>query len=143
MFKENSILGTYVRKVDIKSRIIIPSSTGVEEDDVLCLIRENDLAFKIYSYRLIEAKFKRYRRLINAARNSKDELERKNMRDMLALSIMDKVSVDFQNRIVVPKSIIEEYKIDGRVILCGSDDHLKVFPNDESHNAYIKRLQRI
>lgn len=140
MFQTNLLLGIDTRKVDDNRRIIIPKDTGVAEGEMLCLIRENDLAFKICSYKLVEAKLEKYRKLINCSKSSKEELERKNMRDILTLSIMDKVLVDCQNRVRIPKVVMEEYQIADKVILCGSDDHLKVFSCDEKYDKYIKRL---
>ena len=140
MLEEEIILNKEI-SIDNKNRIIIPKEAEPNDGDIVCLIRENDLVFRIQSFNKYSNLLKKYRRLIMSSKDIKSKLEYENLRSLLILSLMGKKEVDSINRIIIPEKVIEEYDLGKKVIVTGGDDHIKVFKNEDTKKEYMLRLQ--
>lgn len=140
MLDEEIILNKEI-SIDNKHRIAIPKEAEPNDGDIVCLIRENDLVFRIQSFNKYSNLLKKYRRLIMSSKDIKSKLEYENLRSLLTLSLMGKKEVDSINRIIIPEKVIEEYDLGKKVIVTGGDDHIKVFKNDDTKKEYMLRLQ--
>ena len=140
MLDEEIILNKEI-SIDNKNRIIIPKEAEPNDGDIVCLIRENDLVFRIQSFNKYNNLLKRYRRLIMSSKDIKSKLDYENLRSLLTLSLMVKKKVDLSNRIIIPEKVIEEYDLGEKVIVTGGYDHIKVFKNDDTKKKYMLRLQ--
>ena len=140
MLEEEIILNKEI-SIDNKNRIVIPKEAKPNYGDIVCLIRENDLVFRIQSFNKYSNLLKNYRRLIMNSKDIKNKLDYENLRSLLILSLMGKKEVDSTNRIIIPEKVIEEYNLGEKVIVTGGDDHIKVFKNEDTKKEYMLRLQ--
>lgn len=141
MLDEEIILNKEIA-IDNKHRLIIPNEAEPSAGDLVCFIRENDLAFRIQSFSKYSSLLKKYRKLIMNAKDLQSKLDYENLRSLLILSLIGKKEVGLGNRIIIPEKIIEEYNIESRVVVIGGDDHIKVFKNENTKNEYILRLKQ-
>ena len=130
------ILGCYERNVDNKGRFIIPYQFNFKEGEEVCLVRENDLALRIYRYEIFKERLEMYNKLINTQYTQ--EIEKN--RDFLATGLISKSELDSQKRILIPSIIRKEYTIIDSLYLTGSSDHIKIFSNNENYKQYRKQL---
>lgn len=140
MLEEEIILNKEI-SIDDRNRIVIPKEAKPNYGDIVCLIRENDLVFRIQSFNKYSNLLKKYRRLIMNSKDIKSKLDYENLRSLLILSLMGKKGVDSTNRIIIPEKVIEEYDLGEKVIVTGGDDHIKVFRNEDTKKEYMLRLQ--
>ena len=140
MLEEEIILNKEI-SIDNKNRIVIPKEAKPNYGDIVCLIRENDLVFRIQSFNKYSNLLKKYRRLIMNSKDIKSKLDYENLRSLLILSLMGKKGVDSTNIIIIPEKVIEEYDLGEKVIVTGGDDHIKVFKNEDTKKEYMLRLQ--
>ena len=140
MLEEEIILNKEI-SIDDRNRIVIPKEAKPNYGDIVCFVRENDLAFRIQSFNKYSNLLKKYRRLIMNSKDIKSKLDYENLRSLLILSLMGKKKVDSTNRIIIPEKVIEEYDLGEKVIVTGGDDHIKVFKNDDTKKEYMLRLQ--
>lgn len=140
MLDEEIILNKEI-SIDNKNRIIIPKEAEPNDGDIVCLIRENDLVFRIQSFNKYSNLLKKYRKLIMNAKDIQSKLDYEKIRSLLTLSLIGKKEVDLSNRIIIPERVIEEYDLGKKVIVTGGDDHIKVFKNEDTKKEYMLRLQ--
>ena len=140
MLDEEIILNKEI-SIDNKHRIAIPKEAEPNAGDIVCFVRENDLAFRIQSFSKYSDLLKKYRKLIMNAKDIQSKLDYEKIRSLLTLSLMGKKEVDSINRIIIPEKVIEEYDLGKKVIVTGGDDHIKVFKNEDTKKEYMLRLQ--
>ena len=140
MLDEEIILNKEI-SIDNKHRIAIPKEAEPNAGDIVCFVRENDLAFRIQSFSKYSDLLKKYRKLIMNAKDIQSELDYEKIRSLLTLSLIGKKEVDLSNRIIIPERVIEEYDLGKKVIVTGGDDHIKVFKNEDTKKEYMLRLQ--
>lgn len=140
MFGANILIGKSIHNMQDKNRIILPKNSMAENEDTLCFIRENELTFSIYNLKTIEEQIKRLEKLKNSS--NIDEINKiEEAINRLTFSIIGKNDVDKQNRVTIPKVVVNEYDLDGQLIFQGSNDHIKVFNNEEKYQEYQKRIE--
>lgn len=128
-----------VRKLNEKNRIIIPDcierNTKINfyhiYKDYLSLYSEEDFYEKLdYLYALKE------KMMINGTDPTKiDRLLFNLETDILGYSY-----VQTQNRLVIPKNIVEAFKLN-KIVLVGCKDHIKLFPNEESYYEFKEKVK--
>lgn len=141
MFGEENLLFQCEARKDNKNRIILPTKTGVETGDHL-VIYKDDYFISIYNILLYEKRIKDLKRIqVNAKKAGKHLLadELKHEIFYICSHIYDNIIVGKSNRIVIPKSCIEEYPLDDTVYLMGEYDHVNVFKNKETYKEYVKK----
>ena len=140
MFGDNILIGKSNHNMQDKNRIILPTDSMAENKDTLCFIRENELTFSIYNLKTIEEQIKRLEKLKNSS--NIDELNKiEEAINRLTFSIIGTKDVDKQNRVTTPKVVVNEYDLDGQLIFQGSNDHIKVFNDEEKYKEYQKRIE--
>lgn len=140
MFGDNILIGKSNHNMQDKNRIILPKNSMAENEDTLCFIRENELTFSIYNLKTIKEQIKRLEKLKNSS--NIDELNKiEEAINRLTFSIIGKNDVDKQNRVTIPKMVVNEYDLDGQLIFQGSNDHIKVFNDEEKYKEYQKRIE--
>ena len=140
MFGDNILIGKSNHNMQDKNRIILPTDSMAENKDTLCFIRENELTFSIYNLKTIEEQIKRLEKLKNSS--NIDELSKiEEAINRLTFSIIGTKDVDKQNRVTIPKMVVNEYDLDGQLIFQGSNDHIKVFNDEEKYKEYQKRIE--
>ena len=140
MFGDNILIGKSNHNMQDKNRIILPKNSMAENKDTLCFIRENELTFSIYNLKTIEEQIKRLEKLKNSSNiDVINKIEEAINR--LTFSIIGTKDVDKQNRVTIPKVVVNEYDLDGQLIFQGSNDHIKVFNNEEKYQEYQKRIE--
>ena len=140
MFGANILIGKSIHNMQDKNRIILPKNSMAENEDTLCFIRENELTFSIYNLKTIEEQIKRLEKLKNSS--NIDELSKiEEAINRLTFSIIGTNDVDKQNRVTIPKMVVNEYDLDGQLIFQGSNDHIKVFNDEEKYQEYQKRIE--
>lgn len=140
MFGDNILIGKSNHNMQDKNRIILPTDSMAENKDTLCFIRENELTFSIYNLKTIEEQIKRLEKLKNSS--NIDELNKiEEAINRLTFSIIGTNDVDKQNRVTIPKVVVNEYDLDGQLIFQGSNDHIKVFNDEEKYKEYQKRIE--
>lgn len=140
MFGDNILIGKSNHNMQDKNRIILPKNSMAENKDTLCFIRENELTFSIYNLKTIEEQIKRLEKLKNSS--NIDELNKiEEAINRLTFSIIGTKDVDKQNRVTIPKMVVNEYDLDGQLIFQGSNDHIKVFNDEEKYKEYQKRIE--
>lgn len=140
MFGDNILIGKSNHNMQDKNRIILPKNSMAENEDTLCFIRENELTFSIYNLKTIEEQIKRLEKLKNSS--NIDELNKiEEAINRLTFSIIGTNDVDKQNRVTIPKVVVNEYDLDGQLIFQGSNDHIKVFNDEEKYKEYQKRIE--
>ena len=140
MFGANILIGKSIHNMQDKNRIILPKNSMAENEDTLCFIRENELTFSIYNLKTIKEQIKRLEKLKNSS--NIDEINKiEEAINRLTFSIIGKNDVDKQNRVTIPKMVVNEYDLDGQLIFQGSNDHIKVFNDEEKYQEYQKRIE--
>lgn len=140
MFGDNILIGKSIHNMQDKNRIILPKNSMAENEDTLCFIRENELTFSIYNLKTIEEQIKRLEKLKNSS--NIDEINKiEEAINRLTFSIIGTNDVDKQNRVTIPKMVVNEYDLDGQLIFQGSNDHIKVFNDEEKYQEYQKRIE--
>ena len=140
MFGANILIGKSIHNMQDKNRIILPKNSMAENEDTLCFIRENELTFSIYNLKTIEEQIKRLEKLKNSS--NIDEINKiEEAINRLTFSIIGTNDVDKQNRVTIPKMVVNEYDLDGQLIFQGSNDHIKVFNDEEKYQEYQKRIE--
>lgn len=145
MFKKSELFGREKRNIDERHGIILPSFTEAEEKDEICIVLENDYAFKIYNYNVIKEKLERYNRYIRDAekrKKSRELLELEIKRDLCSMGIVSKQFITSGNRILLSDHLLNKYNLKDSVIICGSEDHVKIFSSDENVEEYEKYVSK-
>ena len=118
MLGEIPIYGTYIKSIDKKNRINLPKAANVEEKEALIIYKE-DTYFSIYN----EECFMKLK-----MKEEENFERRKHEQDKLALKILARIIVTKGDRIIIPKQILEHYKIAKELTIVGADNHLNIAP---------------
>lgn len=125
--------GQEIFTLDAKDRVSVPAkmrkSVSPESGDIFTVTRGKDSCIEVYpmdEWRLHEA---RYRSL--------DQSDPKN-RYLLRMALMwsEEVSYDTNNRIKLPKKLLEHAGIEKKVLIVGVGDHIE-FWNPEKYEQYL------
>lgn len=131
MIGNEIITGNSTQKIDNKHRIILPNFTNAEEGEKLVLYEEFDF-ISIYSQSKFEEKF--------ISKEPKSPIEQKKEYDELAKKILGTTEVKSQNRIVIPKEVIIQYKLLKEIIIQGAIDHINLYgKNEEPQNKKTRK----
>jgi len=113
MFGEKIIIGEQCCKLDSKNRLYIPSWTGAEKGDEICLQQstlENETIIKVYSALKYCEIFERLKKLRENATTAEDYLKYNAMIEEVGLSLNVITTIDAQRRITIPLSLMESSK---------------------------------
>jgi DNA-binding transcriptional regulator/RsmH inhibitor MraZ len=142
MFGDVPIYGKKIMKVESKHRIVIPSSCNAEVGELIFFSEENELTFQIFGLKILEARLKEYKDLINSAKTKEEEAKWQKEKNAYNFSIIGESCVDSQKRIILPKEVLEKYNIEKTVITQGVYDHIKVFSNEKDREEYILKYNK-
>jgi MraZ protein len=127
--------GQEVYSIDSKGRVNIPSkmrkSLSPEANDTFAITRGLDkciTAYPIDEWKKYEEKFSNL--------NQYDEKNRYFLRMLLMWS--EEVTLDAQQRITLPRKLLEFAGIDGKVMIVGMGDHIEFWNPDEFENYLNK-----
>lgn len=113
--------GKYVRSLDGKGRLLLPSNLGIGAGETLYLLRGLDHCIAVYDEAHFAAQQEKWMELSYSDKDTRAYLR-------IALPSVVIASVDNQNRILLSKSLQEEYGIDGRsATIIGMLDHLEIW----------------
>lgn len=127
--------GQETYSIDSKGRVSIPSkmrkSISPEANDTFAITRGLDkciTAYPVDEWKKYEEKF--------ANLNQYDEKNRYFLRMLLMWS--EEVSLDAQQRITLPRKLMDFAGIDGKVMIVGMGDHVE-FWNPEEFDKYLNK----
>lgn len=144
MFGEECMSFTNTAKIDSKGRMSIPAKTGVEETDKVILF-DNDEYVSIYNVfycdrffnNLENARFKALAELrFEEAETLKQKIE------YYSSYLIERLTIDNQRRIIIPKYVINNFNYSNNVILYGEVNHVNIFKNEEQLNDYKIRVKK-
>lgn len=128
--------GQEIYSIDSKGRVNIPAkmrkSLSPEANDTFAITRGLDrciTAYPIDEWKKYEEKF--------ANLNQYDEKNRYFLRMLLMWS--EEVTLDAQQRITLPKKLLEFAGIDNKVMIVGMGDHIE-FWNPDEFESYLKKF---
>lgn len=143
MFGEEIIVTNRLLKLDPKKRITIPAETKVEFGEkiypmfsplreYLILYNEQDFLKAIDAYKNL---FDRYRQ--------EGKVDAKKYRNLLrylyATLCFAEEQVDKQHRIVLPKSVVEQMKLNSTIYAVGRQNHLELYKDEASYQAILSK----
>ncbi len=129
--------GQEIHSIDNKGRVNIPvkmrKSLSPESNDTFAITRGLDkciTAYPIDEWKKYEGKF--------AELNQYDEKNRYFLRMLLMWS--EESSLDAQQRIILPRKLMDFASIDGKVMIVGMGDHIE-FWNPDEFAAYLNKYE--
>lgn len=139
MFGETIIVTNRELKLDNKRRIIIPSSTGVEEEERLHImfnpLKEYLLLYKKEDFEKVIQIYEDY--FATLLKEGKiDAKKYRNLRRYLYASLcFGEERVDKYHRITLPTSAIERLKMNSSLYAVGNKQHLELYKDKETYQA--------
>ncbi len=136
MFGENILSGIKNIKIDKEGNFKLPKETFSEPNERLYyLTLKNEI--RIYS----ESELERISKILfDYIKENNDYKTFSRMRRLFFGLLLYEETVKNNNKIVIPKKIREKYKLNKNIILVGSENHIKIFNNENSLNNY--KLQK-
>lgn len=135
------VLGLFNRNLDNKYRIIIPKIAGVEENEELVIILNDDY-FEIKELKTVITNLKNIKAKIDNATNSKDIEFYCNLKNEITSCISGTITRDSQGRIIIGKYVAEKYDLKKDVIIEGVMDGLRVWNPDKFNQHQESMMKR-
>ncbi len=129
--KVGKYFGTYIRNLDSKNRLLLPSKLMGEMPSRLYLLRGFEGAISLYS----EDSFQKFLSKLESL-SYFDSNARSFTR--LAASSVVPLDVDGHDRITLPMEIKNRYGIEQEVVIIGALDHIEVF-NKKAYEEYLAK----
>lgn len=128
-----------------KKRLTIPVESGIEENDEIVLLRENNHLL-LRNYKDLSKELQRLKRLKDQAYKKADLIKRQmyyNEYHYLALSIIKVCELldDTKHRIILPTAVINEFNLNDKCYMAGLDDRAIVFSDVNDLTEYMKSLK--
>ena len=124
-----SFTGDYICKVDGKNRITIPSSfkkqmAASEQERFIVKKDMFDNCLVLYTLDVWEQKSREFRARLNPYKREHKIILRGFYKDTMELEI------DSNNRILIPRRILDQANIENEVVLAGQDDQIEIWAKD-------------
>ena len=119
-----NFVGKYSRSLDPKGRLLLPSKLELSQQKSLYVLRGFDGCLSIFTLDGYEA----YLTQLSSLRYT-DEASRAYVR--LASMSVEELPIDSHGRILLGKSLLEEYSIGNEVVLIGVLDHLELWDKNK------------
>lgn len=141
MFGDNPLLFQTTIKKPKNNRIVIPSKTGVEPGECLVLYSEEKY-LSIYSLKVYRQIIMEYKKIIKSLRMKNLSIDRKKHElDCIYFNIYDNNIVDNDNRIILPKIVVNKYDFSDELYVLGAFDHLELFKDENTFENYKKYVK--
>lgn len=128
-----TFIGEYTCKLDVKGRVILPSAfkkqmTGSDPERFVIKKDIFEKCLILYPYQEWERQTKNLRKKINPYKKEHNKFIRQLFKGMA------EIMLDANNRLLIPKRLLDEVEVDKEVIMAGQDGKIEIW----AKNLYDK-----
>ena len=128
-----TFIGEYTCKLDAKGRVILPSAfkkqmTGSDSERFVIKKDIFEKCLILYPYQEWERQTKNLRKKINPYKKEHNKFIRQLFKGMA------EIMLDANNRLLIPKRLLDEVEVDKEVIMAGQDGKIEIW----AKNLYDK-----
>ena len=126
--------------LDNKNRLIIPTSHRdiLPKTDKVVFMCETDINFNIQSMLAYERRYEYFQEklmeLLASGKITYEEMQKQ--LDKYNLNTYAQTNIDNNYRITIPELLMDKYQLSKKVLIARSNDHIKIFKNEEDLNTY-------
>lgn len=124
-----TFIGEYTCKLDSKGRVILPSAfkkqmTGSDPERFVIKKDIFEKCLILYPYQEWERQTKNLRKKINPYKKEHNKFIRQLFKGMA------EIMLDANNRLLIPKRLLDEVEVDKEVIMAGQDGKIEIWAKD-------------
>ena len=124
-----TFIGEYTCKLDAKGRVILPSAfkkqmTGSDPERFVIKKDIFEKCLILYPYQEWERQTKNLRKKINPYKKEHNKFIRQLFKGMA------EIMLDANNRLLIPKRLLDEVDVDKEVIMAGQDGKIEIWAKD-------------